>query len=386
MLINIGKIIRELRRRDGRTQEMLASALGVTSQAVSCWESGGSYPDMELLPSIANYFGVSIDELFGYENDRDRKADALVGRIYELDRQNNGVDVCVDECVSLAREGLAEFPGNEKLTLCLASMLYNAGYVRRGEHHLTDSDGYDIFDTELHRTYPEWQEAIKLYESLTNSAVPAIRSRAAVELSQLYLNVGEHEKTAALAESAPEYTNCRELLRMMSRDGVERAEVLGENLLLWIQTAAQFMVDGVILNKSVLNARESAEILQNAAELFDCICTDHDYGRLNILICQIYLYESEFLWLDDRRDEAFDALDKALFHATEYERVCADDTVCHTSPLLRRLKLNSERQEVNVTKYLPDDWPWWQVPDYTNVKAEIMSDPRWNEWVKKTQK
>ena len=82
----------------------------------------------------------------------------------------------------------------------------------------------------------------------------------------------------------------------------------------------------------------------------------------------------------------FHALDKALFHATEYERVCADDTVCHTSPLLRRLKLNSERQEVNVTKYLPDDWPWWQVPDYTNVKAEIMSDPRWNEWVKKTQK
>ncbi len=260
MLINIGKIIRELRRRDGRTQEMLASALGVTSQAVSRWESGGSYPDMELLPSIANYFGVSIDELFGYENDRERKVDALVGRIYELDRQNNGVDVCVDECVTLAREGMAEFPGNEKLTLCLASMLYNAGYVRRGEHHLTDSDGYDIYDVELHRTYAEWQEAIKLYESLTNSAVPAIRSRAAVELSQLYLNVGEHEKAAALAELAPEYMNCRELLRMMSRDGVERAEVLGENLLLWIQTAARFMVNGVILNKSVLTPRESAEV------------------------------------------------------------------------------------------------------------------------------
>ena len=386
MMIKIGQSIRELRRRDGRTQEALASTLGVTSQAVSRWEAGGSYPDMELIPSIANYFGVSIDELFGYENDRERKVDALVRRIYELDRQNNGVDICVDECISLAREGLAEFPGNEKLTLCLASVLYNAGYVKRGEHHLTDSDGYDIYDVELHRTYAEWQEAIKLYESLINSAAPEIRGRATVRLSQLYLNVGEHEKAESLAESAPEYTNSRELLRMMSRDGVERAEVLGENLLLWIQTAARFMISGVILNKSVLNARESAEILQNAAELFDCICTDHDYGRLNILICQIYLYESEFLWLDDRRDEVFHALDKALFHATEYERVCADDTVCHTSPLLRRLKLNSERQEVNVTKYLPDDWPWWQVPDYTNVKAEIMSDPRWNEWVKKTQK
>ena len=166
MQLNIGQKIRELRRRDGRTQEMLALVLGVTSQAVSRWEAGGSYPDMELIPSIANYFGVSIDELFGNENDRESKVDALVGRIYELNRQNNGVDVCVDECISLEREGLVEFPGNEKPSLCLASMLYNAGYVRRGEHHLTDSYGYDILDTELHRTYSEWQEAIKLYESL----------------------------------------------------------------------------------------------------------------------------------------------------------------------------------------------------------------------------
>ena len=65
MQLNLGNKIRELRRCDGRTQEALADAIGVTSQAVSRWESGGSYPDMELIPSIANYFGISIDELFG---------------------------------------------------------------------------------------------------------------------------------------------------------------------------------------------------------------------------------------------------------------------------------------------------------------------------------
>lgn len=65
MQLKLGEKIRELRRREGRTQEALANALGVTSQAVSRWEAGGSYPDMEIVPALANYFGVTIDELFG---------------------------------------------------------------------------------------------------------------------------------------------------------------------------------------------------------------------------------------------------------------------------------------------------------------------------------
>ena len=64
MQLDLGKKIRELRQRDGRTQETLAEAIGVTSQAVSRWEASGGYPDMEMIPSLANYFGVSIDELF----------------------------------------------------------------------------------------------------------------------------------------------------------------------------------------------------------------------------------------------------------------------------------------------------------------------------------
>ena len=77
MQLNVGMKIRELRPRDGRTQEMLADALGITSQAVSRWESGGSYPDMEMIPSIANYFGITIDELFGSQNDREQKILAI---------------------------------------------------------------------------------------------------------------------------------------------------------------------------------------------------------------------------------------------------------------------------------------------------------------------
>ncbi|MBO5126706.1 MAG: helix-turn-helix transcriptional regulator, partial [Clostridia bacterium] len=101
MKISIGSKIRELRRRDSRTQEELANALGVTAQAVSRWESGGSYPDMEIVPAIANFFGVSIDELFGYHGEREAKVNALLAKVEELDMQNMREDATVDECIEV---------------------------------------------------------------------------------------------------------------------------------------------------------------------------------------------------------------------------------------------------------------------------------------------
>ena len=61
---NIGNNIRKLRKRKGVTQGQLASAVNVTAQAVSKWETCLGYPDISLLPVIAEYFGVSIDSLF----------------------------------------------------------------------------------------------------------------------------------------------------------------------------------------------------------------------------------------------------------------------------------------------------------------------------------
>jgi len=60
----LGRVIAELRKERGAKQEELASAVGVSTQAVSKWENGG-YPDAELLPAIAGFFNVSIDRLYG---------------------------------------------------------------------------------------------------------------------------------------------------------------------------------------------------------------------------------------------------------------------------------------------------------------------------------
>ena len=65
--IRIGKIIASHRREKGVTQEELAKHLGVSKPAVSKWESGQSYPDILLLPLLAAYFDISVDQLLGYE-------------------------------------------------------------------------------------------------------------------------------------------------------------------------------------------------------------------------------------------------------------------------------------------------------------------------------
>lgn len=65
--INLGRILIENRHKRGITQEELASYLGVSKAAVSKWETETTYPDITLLPQLAAYFDISIDELIGYE-------------------------------------------------------------------------------------------------------------------------------------------------------------------------------------------------------------------------------------------------------------------------------------------------------------------------------
>ena len=67
--MNIGKEIKKLRKVKGLSQNELAEVLHVTAQSISKWESGSSYPDINQLPAIASFFGITIDELFVYPTD-----------------------------------------------------------------------------------------------------------------------------------------------------------------------------------------------------------------------------------------------------------------------------------------------------------------------------
>ena len=393
MQLDLGQKIRELRRRDGRTQEALAEAIGVTSQAVSRWEANGGYPDMEMIPSIANYFGVSIDELFGYNNERSKKIDELAAKIDQMNFQNNGEDINIDECISLARNALIEFPGNEKIMMCLASVLYNAGYVRHGEYHLSDDDGYDVLDVETHRTYPEWKEAISLYEKLLKTMENGEpRHRVIRELTQLYLNTGEHTRALEVIETAPDIYGAREILRAKAVDGKKRAEAYGAALLKIVRACSELMVSSVITNEKNISVVEKVQSLRGAIEIFDTICTDGNYGLHHSYIARVYTLLSLYLWLDGKKDEAFMALDSALVHFNLYDESHTKDKGAYTAPLIKLVQHEVWKNDPDVDKpiktshmSLAEDWPWWCVPECSTVKPEIQSDPRWNEWVAKLQ-
>ena len=69
--MNLGNKIRELRRAANLTQEQLATSLNISAQAVSKWEMNASYPDMTMIPVLASFFKVSLDELFDFDVNKD---------------------------------------------------------------------------------------------------------------------------------------------------------------------------------------------------------------------------------------------------------------------------------------------------------------------------
>lgn len=64
--INIAENIVRLRHEKRITQEQLAQFIGVTKAAVSKWETGQSMPDIVILPMLAAFFDITVDELIGY--------------------------------------------------------------------------------------------------------------------------------------------------------------------------------------------------------------------------------------------------------------------------------------------------------------------------------
>ncbi len=390
MQIDLGSNIRELRRRDKRTQEMLAEALGVTPQAVSRWEAGGGYPDMNLMPSLANYFGVTMDELFGYEGNREQRIGEKVAKIQELLSLNNGIDVNIDRCIALARDAMIEYPGEKKLILCLAQVLYKAGGVRYGEAHLTDAEGYSIYDTERHKGYAEWNEAIKLYEKALPMLTPGpLYHRTVDELSQLYVSMGYHEKAMTLVQTAPSILGTREFLQIYACDGKQQAKAYAEALLKTIEACASLIVLGTLANDRNLSASERVQSIQQAIGLFERAYLNGNYGEYARFLAKMNLLLSAYLWLDGKKDEAFAALDAALSHAKGFEKLCSGEAKYFTEPLLRLVKMEvpSTAEEAQAaTAQMAEDWPWWSFPEAEAIKTEMQADPRWDLWCQKLGK
>lgn len=114
MKLNIGANLRRLRREANLTQEELGKELDVSSQAISRWENGSAYPDIEFLPTLAKYFGMTVDELMGYDADRGnayvmRLLDAF---IEEGSRETPDAERVIAIIREMRREHLFDFGGS----------------------------------------------------------------------------------------------------------------------------------------------------------------------------------------------------------------------------------------------------------------------------------
>ncbi len=199
-----------MRKHRNLTQEQIAEALGVSCQAVSKWETSSSYPDISLLPIIADYFGVSVDFLIGHDTSK---------RFEEIDKVCKFADVLFAqnrylEAIPVLREMLIKHPGNETL-------MYKLAWALSG----TKKESTDNYN-----------EAILLYHKILEiSTDTEMRNKVSRDLMYRYYTIGDAEKALFYANTLPPFDLCREynMVRGNLFEGKQLSECLQANIQLF---------------------------------------------------------------------------------------------------------------------------------------------------------
>lgn len=259
MHIKLGEKIKELRKRDGRKQEDLANALGVTAQAVSRWESGVGYPDMNMIPAIANYFHVTIDALFGYHHDRDTKLQDYIKKAHLYLIENAGD---LTECIYFIKKCLEEFPSEPELQMCLAQALHSKGIE------------------EAEKPNPYLEEAVALYEKLSEQNSSAIMS-----LLDAYSLLGEYDKAEKKALEQPKIELCREVLLAPIFNDQKGERYRGEAILALLHQLNRTIEQAIAKNEKLANSQEGIEISLAVRNLYEKIFGKECYGKFHSDLC-----------------------------------------------------------------------------------------------------
>ena len=119
-MLKLGENLKKLRIENGLTQEQLAESFGISPQAVSRWENNGAYPDITLLPVIANYFDITTDELLGVDVERKQQE---INKIIEYNKSlhSKGKN---KESISFLLEKIILYPKSADISYQLALSLY----------------------------------------------------------------------------------------------------------------------------------------------------------------------------------------------------------------------------------------------------------------------
>ena len=194
-MLHLSENLRKYRILKNLTQEDVAEYLGITPQSVSKWERGESYPDITLLPALANIFETSIDLLVGMDTIR---AEGTQYNIHNkaVTYQRNGD---YDSAEKTYRDALLIYPNKPGMILGLASTLA-----------LKDNTS----------------EAIELIEKgLPLSVDEKQKATMRATLCFLYLKAGFDEKAKKLASELPHERESREVIQPLIRQGLSEGEI-----------------------------------------------------------------------------------------------------------------------------------------------------------------
>ena len=311
MKIKIGEKIKELRKKINVTQEKFAEYLGVTAQAVSRWEGGICYPDVEMFPAIANFFGISIDELFENEK-KDERLKKIKSEIYQKD-----VKGFPNEAIEICRNALKEFPNNYDIMSTLAGLL----------------------DSKKNK-----DEVLELYGRILNDCDDyQMKIGTLRDLTMFYKNIEDWDKAKETAEKLPDIWD-----GILRSQEIWLARVLqGEERLFKFRYAIYVLMHnlGCEINNLVLKsrdfcggdyktgARERIDMLERAVKLYELIFSDGDYGFHNLRFKENYSdMADEYLYLEDY-DKALDCIEKTSDYLIAFES--DEGEYPHTSFLIR---------------------------------------------------
>ena len=195
MKLNIGETIKRLRKEREITQEEFAEVLGVSCQSVSRWENNSCYPDIELIPTIASFFGISTDKLMGIDEITEKENIEKYLERFQLAISKGELN----ECIAIAREGVKEYPNSYILLDKLMYALFASG----------DDDG----------NIPEWEENMAKYDAEITALGErimkycpdiTIRLNATARLAFNHVLHGRKEIGKRIFETLPSMDLCQE--------------------------------------------------------------------------------------------------------------------------------------------------------------------------------
>ncbi len=242
--------LRELRRKRGVSQGKLAAFLGVTFQSVSKWERGAAMPDVALLPVIAWFFGVTVDELLCTEKiDEEALYSAFERRAEELFRSGEHGEAHLE----IWQEAYRKMPNNPRVREHLMAAFFDADKVKYADEisELASEFYYSDLDN-----YSKGQ-AIRL--AAVSRAASGDMSGARKWASRAGLAMHSEEKILA------EFDSGEELLEDVRSFVFHAFEQI-------------FYMTVRLAQDGILSRRESLEALETAASLFELLYKNDDAG------------------------------------------------------------------------------------------------------------